>query len=287
MLALITGRGRVPVTVAASQRKPPLVCALVGNHPDDLEPNLEFRLENLGGLLMQLKSQGVSEVCFCGAISRPTIDEKQIDTQTKRFATILKAATSAGEDRAFRLILGIFEESGFAVRAADDLVPSLLPTAGVPTLCGVPDSLASDIEVAERVLRAQARLDVGQACVIKDGIVLAREDDKGTDCMLANLTHATRGGERSAKTVTEDAANLESNLVVGQTAITPGGFLFKAAKPGQDLRVDLPTIGPITAMRSAEAGLDGIVIVAGEVIVLEFDQVVSILDAAGMYLWVR
>jgi len=66
-----------------------------------------------------------------------------------------------------------------------------------------------------------------------------------------------------------------------------GGILFKAPKPGQDRRADLPVIGPDTARNVVAAKLSGIVIEDGGVMVLDLPQVRRILDAAGAFLWVR
>jgi len=65
------------------------------------------------------------------------------------------------------------------------------------------------------------------------------------------------------------------------------GLLFKAPKPDQDLRIDLPTIGPTTVQGAIDAGLGGIVIAAGGVIVLDQSRVIDMMDDAGMFLWVR
>lgn len=67
----------------------------------------------------------------------------------------------------------------------------------------------------------------------------------------------------------------------------PGGILAKAAKPGQDRRVDLPTIGPDTISRAADAGLSGVVIEHQSVMVLDFEQTLSDATARNMFLWVR
>ncbi|MEM7296058.1 MAG: UDP-2,3-diacylglucosamine diphosphatase LpxI, partial [Pseudomonadota bacterium] len=65
-----------------------------------------------------------------------------------------------------------------------------------------------------------------------------------------------------------------------------GGWLYKAAKPSQDRRVDMPTIGPDTITQAAAAGLAGIVVAAGDVLVLDRDATAAGADAAGLFLWV-
>lgn len=138
--------------------------------------------------------------------------------------------------------------------------------------------------------------DSGQACVIRGGAVVLREDSQGTDAMLKKITLPQQIGAPVADPLDwlgEMPVDLAKEVKVWFAKRTqrsddaPGGILFKAPKPDQDRRADLPLIGPRTAMLAAEAGLDGIVIEAGGVMVLDLSAVRRILDAQGMFLWVR
>jgi UDP-2,3-diacylglucosamine hydrolase len=259
MLALISGNGSLPAAVARAQASMPLICALAGHAPDDLTADLVFRIEHFGSFLKDLTARGISEVCLCGAIERPVIDPARIDNETLPLAPTLAGAVAQGEDSALRAVVGIIEDSGFTVRGAHEIAPDLLPAAGSRTKVSPYEDISSQLDTARAVLHEQGRADVGQACVVRAGAVIAREDARGTDAMLTDLAGAA----------------------------TSGGFLFKAPKPDQDRRVDLPTIGAETALGAARAGLDGIVIEAGGVMVLDLPQVRRILEDAGMYLWVR
>ncbi len=298
MLALIAGRGGLPAAVAAAQEVPPLVCALEGQPPDTLPADLTFRLETLGTLLLQLGERGVTDVCLCGAIDRPVLDPAALDAETAPLVPILQQALGQGDDGALRAVMQLFEKTGFTIRAAHELAPGLLPDAGVPTKRQPQPTHRADVATALQVLAEQGRADLGQACVIKRGEVLAREGEAGTDVMLAGLAlpREDRGWDGDPVTWSFDlagdligqAADWLSNTVEdAPDAPGAGAILFKAPKPGQDRRADLPTIGPGTAMHAAEAGLDGIVIAAGGVIVLDREQVIQICDAMGMFLWVR
>ncbi|WP_299731363.1 UDP-2,3-diacylglucosamine diphosphatase LpxI [uncultured Tateyamaria sp.] len=297
MLALIVGRGALPAAVAAAQDDMPLICALKGNTPDNLDVDVTFRIEHLGSFLVTLGAHGVTEVCFCGAIDRPVIDPDQLDADTQPLVPILTSAVSGGEDSALRAVLGIFEQTGFAVRGAHDLAPDLLPPTGTLTKAMAPMDVIASLPQAEAVLHAQGQADQGQACILRAGDVIAREDGRGTDAMLGDLTEPYSGTGAVSDPVEfvfdmvgdalDAAADWLSGPVAEQRTRAKGGYLFKGPKPGQDMRVDLPTIGPSTAMRAAEAGLDGIVIAGGGVMVLDQPQVVRILDAMGMFLWVR
>jgi DUF1009 family protein len=298
MLALIAGRGRLPAAVAAAQDSPPLICALEGFAPDGLTPEITFRLETLGSFLLTLGERGVTDICLCGSIDRPKLDPDLLDVETAPLVPILHEALSQGDDGALRAVMGLLERTGFTIRAAHELAPALLPDAGVPTKRQPQQTHRADVTTALAVLADQGRADLGQACVVKRGQVLAREGDEGTDAMLQGLSlpREDRGWDGDPITWSFDLAGdmigqaadwLSNTTEDAPDAPGAGAILFKAPKPGQDRRADLPTIGPGTAMRAAEAGLDGIVIEAGGVIVLDQPQVVAICDAMGMFLWVR
>ncbi len=297
-LALIAGRGALPLAVARAQAALPVITSLQGNAPDGLDVELSFRIEQLGTFFAQLQAKGVTDVCFCGGVTRPAIDPGAIDALTAPMVPTLAGAAAGGEDSALRAILGLFEEAGFAVRAAHDLAPSLLPARGVLTQTTPVGDLEAEVTLADSVQVRQGAQDLGQACVIRDREVIAQEDARGTDAMLGDLAGdyappSLDGADpfEFAVDVARDALGAAvdwfSGPVAQARAEAQGGILFKAPKPGQDRRVDLPTIGPATAMRAAEAGLDGIVIAAGGVMVLDQPQVVAILDKMGMFLWVR
>lgn len=255
MLALIAGRGALPAAVAAAQADAPLVCGLVPFLPDAVQADVTFRLETLGSLLADLKARGVTRLCLCGSIGRPPVDPAAIDAATLPLVPRIQAALGQGDDGALRAVMAIIEEAGFAILAAHEAAPELVMDEGVP-VGSIPPSAGADAAAGDAALAEMGAADLGQACVARDGAVIAREDEAGTDALLARAGLAA-------------------------------GLLFKAPKPGQDRRADLPTIGPATAEAARDAGLRGIVIEAGGVIVLDQPRVLALLGEAGMFLWVR
>lgn len=254
MLALIAGTGDLPAALLAALPQRPLVCALTGFDPV-VAPDVTFRIEHLGSFLADLKARGVTQVCMAGAVQRPPVDPAAIDAATMPLVPVMMAAMGKGDDGALRGFITILEQHGFEVVAAQDVAPDLLPDAGVLTGT-LTEQAQVDARSGEATVAQMGAQDQGQACVI-GGDVLAREDRAGTDAMLVEL---------------------------GQAA---GALLFKAPKPDQDRRADLPVIGPATAQHAIDAGLAGIVIEAGGVMVLNLPRVVATLAAAGLFLWVR
>ena len=226
---------------------------------------------------------------MAGAVRRPQIDPAQIDAATMPLVPRVQAALTQGDDGALRIIIAIIEEHGFRVVSAHDIAPDLLPAAGVRTKTGPAASHTNDAFAGEACIVQMGRADTGQACVIKGGDVIVREDAQGTDAMLKKLCAS---GD-TFDWVTDLDADLRKRVKLWlkqplQIRVeTAGGILFKAPKPDQDHRADLPLIGVRTVVMAAEAGLDGIVIESGGVMVLDLPNVRRMLDARNMFLWVR
>ena len=255
MLALIAGTGDLPRAILGD-RSDVLVCGMEGYMPD-IPVDVAFQIETLGSFLNDIKARGVTEVCFAGVIRRPVINPALVDPATVPLVATILAALKKGDDGALRIIIELFEDRGITVIGADRLAPHLLPVAGVPTKTRPLGPVMQAAVVGERVVSSMGALDQGQACVIGPADVLAEEGPEGTDAMLNALDRAD------------------------------GAILYKGPKPNQDRRADLPVIGVQTAKNAAKAGLTGIVIEAGGVMVLDLDAVCKVLDANHMTLWVR
>nr|WP_283254908.1 UDP-2,3-diacylglucosamine diphosphatase LpxI [Marivita sp. GX14005] len=254
---MICGQGSLPRIVVGTLTERPLVCVLRGFEPEGLAADLTFRLEHLGTLMTDLTARGITHVCLCGAIRRPPVDPAQIDAATAPLVPRLQRALTSGDDSALRIVMELFEEAGLGIVPVHRLVADLIAGPGIHTVKAPPSHTDEDARLGEKTVADMGARDVGQACVIRGGAVIAREDAAGTDAMLERLTPGA------------------------------GGILYKAPKPTQDRRADLPAIGPDTPERVAAAGLDGIVISADGVLLLDRAKTVARCDALGLFLWVR
>ncbi|MBL4919152.1 LpxI family protein [Szabonella alba] len=264
--ALIAGAGVLPARLAAAMPARPLVAALEGFEPSGITPDLQFRVERLIPFLDHLCDQGITRVCFAGAVRRPRLDPSLFDAQTARIVPRLLAAMQRGDDATLREVLALFEEAGLTIVGVEDLAPALVPGAGV--ICGTPGPRdEADATRAAAIVAALGSVDVGQGCVVQQGLCLGVEAIPGTDAML-------RGVAQIPLTLRPDA---------GQGR----GLFYKAPKPGQDRRVDLPALGPETVDRAADAGLGGMVWQAGGVIVLDLPVMTARATAQGLFLWAR
>ena len=262
--AIIAGAGGLPAALMAAMADRPFVAALEGFAPTGVTPDLTFRVERLVPFLRRLEDEGVSRVCFAGAVQRPRLDPALFDPETATMVPRLLAAMGQGDDATLREVLAIFEEAGFALAGVQEIAPALVPGAGV--LCGtVTERDRADAARAAAIVAALGRVDVGQGAVVQQGLCLAVEALPGTDAMLGAV------------------AAIPAGLRPGGTK----GLFYKAPKPLQDRRIDLPALGVETMRRAAAAGLGGIVFEAGGVICLDLPAMVAEAEAAGLFLWAR
>ena len=261
-IALIAGEGRLAPAIAAALDDP-LVYAL-----DGLKPQVAakpFRLERLVPFLDELLDQGVTQVVFAGAIRRPKIEPELFDNRTMAIVPRIVMGMQSGDDAALRAVIDVFEESGLKVLSVDQILPELVPGEGV--LAGEPGPRdQKDAARAAQIVSGLGGLDIGQGAVVAQGLCLAVETLPGTGAML-DFVAAHRDMRPRPN--------------------GPRGVFWKAPKPGQDRRIDLPAIGPETVDQVARAGLAGIAWQAGGVILLEREDAVERARAAGVFLWAR
>ncbi|VDS09400.1 hypothetical protein PARHAE_02602 [Paracoccus haematequi] len=259
--AVIAGQGALaPAVIAALDD--PLVYALDGFAPDGVDAQ-PFRLERLVPFLDSLLDQGVSRVVFAGAIRRPRLDPELFDSRTAQLVPRIMMAMQSGDDGALRAVLDVFQEHGLTIASVAEVAPGLIPAEGV--LAGEPSAAdRRDAARAALILATLGPLDVGQGAVVAQGQCLAIETLPGTEAMLdfAARHAGLRPNPNGAK-----------------------GVFFKAPKPGQDMRIDLPTLGPDSVIQAAQAGLAGIAWQAGGVILLDRAEAIRRADAAGLFLW--
>jgi len=226
--------------------------------------HLPASFEKLGGLFKGLRAQGVSDVVFAGAMSRPALNPLKFDTKTMAIMPRLMKAMGQGDDALLRAIIAVFEAEGFNVRAAQEIAPSLVLGAGVVKGRAASQGELDDAGRAYDILTALSPQDVSQGAVVEQGQCLGIETLQGTDALLQFVSETPARLRRGKK-----------------------GVFVKTAKVGQDMRVDVPTIGPNTVRGVVQAGLAGMFITAGGAIVLEQEKVFSLIEKHGLFLIAR
>lgn len=268
-VAVIAGSGRLPVDVASGLEElgqKPFVVLLDGE-ADGTElagyETVRIPLENFAAVLPVLKQRGTTHVVMAGGIARrPELRRLRPSWALLTILPQVMRALRAGDDGLLAKAVRILEGRGLTVLGAHEVVPDLLAQEG---RMGALDPLPADrrdLDAAFAAAHAIGALDIGQAAVAVGGRVVALEGIEGTDDMLARV-----------KTLRAH----------GRIAGVRRGVLVKCAKPGQELRADLPAIGPATVLGAHAAGLAGIGVEAGRALVLDQMEVVRQADALGLF----
>jgi UDP-2,3-diacylglucosamine hydrolase len=268
-VGLIAGGGVMPFAVADSLSArgiDPVLFALKG--ACDPVALARFRhhwisVGQLGRAVKLFRAENCRDLVFIGTLVRPALSEIRLDWGTLRVVGRVWAAFRGGDDHLLSGIGRILEQDGFRMVGIRDVAPDVLMPEGCLTRAIPDQATAADILRGREVLRALSPFDIGQAAIVIDGHVVAVEDIEGTDGLLARVTRLRGEGRIRAR--------------AGR------GVLVKAPKSGQDLRFDLPTIGPRTVEGAAAAQLAGIAIVAGNTVVVEPQAVIKAADAAGLF----
>jgi DUF1009 family protein len=268
-IGLIAAGGVMPFAVAdalVARGGNPVLFALKG--ACDPVAVVRFRhhwisVGQIGRAIKLFRAENCRDLVFIGSIVRPALSEIRLDWGTLRVIARLWAAFRGGDDHLLSGIGRILEQDGFRMVGIKEVAPDLLVPEGCLTRKAGDDAAAADIARGREVLRALSPFDIGQAAVVIDGHVVAVEDIEGTDGLLARVARLRQQGRIRAK--------------AGR------GVLVKAPKSGQDLRFDLPTVGPRTIEGAAAAGLAGIAVVAGNTIVVEPQALIAAADAAGLF----
>jgi DUF1009 family protein len=262
-LGILAGGGTLPRQVAeaaAAQGRPVFLVAFAGQHdPATVEgfPHVVLPIAKAGQIIKALRAAGVVDLVMAGGVRRPSVSELGLDWRgVQLFAKI--GARALGDDGLLTAIRKELEGEGFRLVGPKDILVDGTVPAGL--LGGHrPDEQAdADIMHGIAIAKALGALDVGQAVVVQQGLVLGVEAIEGTDALIARVGPLRREG--------------------------PGGVLVKIAKPQQDRQIDLPAIGVRTVEAAAASGLRGIAIQAGATLVLERGALIAAADAAGLFL---
>lgn len=261
-LGIVAGGGPLPARIVGACRasgRDYFVLALEG-HADRAAlggaPQAWIRLGEGGKGIELLHRENVSDLVLAGPVGKPSLKELRPDLRTAAFFARLGKAW-IGDDSLLSAVVHELEREGFRVVAPESLLGDVLAVEGVYGRVSPDEAARRDIARGIAVARETGRLDIGQAVIVQQGIVLGIEAAEGTDALVDRCAALRRAGE--------------------------GGVLVKIRKPGQERRVDLPAIGPQTVERAAAAGLRGIAIEAGGALVVDRDAVVRAADRAGLF----
>lgn len=220
-------------------------------------PHKWIRIGQAGTGFKTLKDEKVQDVVMIGTIKRPTLSDLVPDLRTTMFFTKI-AAKSLGDDGILRTLVKDIEEEGMLVKGIHDVMPEILAKEGILTKTKPDKQALQDIKRGVEVCLELGRLDVGQAVIVQQGLILALEGIEGTDRLIERTKDYQRKGEKP--------------------------ILVKLRKPNQDMRIDLPTIGPKTIERAIESGLRGIAVHAGNALMVDEKEAVELANKHNIFI---
>jgi hypothetical protein len=268
-LAIIAGGGALPLIVADAARARGRNVHLIGLK-GEADPAIEayphdwMKWGEIGKMFAILKREQCRDLVLIGKVTRPDVRNLSIDLGALKILPFLLTLGTGGDDKVLSSIVQRFEEKGYRIIGAGAVAPELLAPEGILSRRKPTEDDRADIETGFAVVEALGRLDVGQAAVIVNRHTMAVEAAEGTDAML------------------ERCADLRKNRYRFRRSRI--GVLVKAPKPGQEERIDAPTIGPRTMEKAAEAGLAGVAVAAGRVLMTEREATIAAADRLGLFL---
>ncbi len=269
-LAIICGGGSFPLAVAQAARRAGREVVLFpvrGFAGAEVEawPHVWIPIGRFGLLTREMRRRGCRDVVFIGNVLRPRIRDIRFDWTTLTLLPRVFHMMRGGDDHLLSSLGRLFEESGFRLVGAHEVAPEILMPAGQLGAIAVTPEEMDDIRVGREALEITGPLDIGQGLVVMNRHVVAMEAAEGTDLMLARV------------------AELRANGRIRRAARC--GVLVKLPKVGQDRRLDMPSLGLRTVEGAARAGLAGIAVEAGGVIVADLAEIVRRADEAGLFLY--
>lgn len=257
-LGIVAGAGALPgllVAAARAQGRAFHVLGLTGfADPAAVPVDDWIHMGEASRAFALFRAAHVTDIVLAGGVRRPALSD--IKPDIKGVAILARIAArlmpGIGDDTLLSAVITEFEQEGFRVVGADDILTDLLAPPGRLGAVAPDTAALADIAIGLEATRQLGAADRGQAVVVRSGAILGTEDSDGTDALMK------RWGQ-------------------------PGAILVKAKKPQQERRADLPTIGPNTVANAARAGLKGIAVEAGHTLVLGREEVARAADAAGLF----
>ena len=263
-LGIIAGGGDIPrqlIEQCLAKGKDFFVLAIEGNADKNLInqeniPHQWIRIGQAGTGFKRFAEEKVQDVVMIGTIKRPSFFDLVPDMRTTAFFAKI-GMKALGDDGILRALVKELESEGLYVKGIHEVMPEILIPSGILGKVTPTKQALEDIRRGVEVALALGRLDVGQAVVVQQGLVLGVEGIEGTGELIRRCKEYKRKGE--------------------------GGVLVKIRKPQQDMRIDLPTIGDKTVLAAKAAGLQGIALHAGNGLIVNQKETIRLADKYGIF----
>ncbi|PIR32155.1 MAG: hypothetical protein COV36_05095 [Alphaproteobacteria bacterium CG11_big_fil_rev_8_21_14_0_20_44_7] len=261
--AIIAGTGRLP-EIVSEKLTDKLVLGLEGNTNPNIKYDFVAAMGSIGAVTEYLQNNNVKKVIFAGAVKKPDLKQIKLDAvgaklMSRAMAARFFGAKQPGDDYILSTIIVYLEKLGFEVIGAHEVCPELVVQNERVCKTDINDEITAQFSMAMEAAKELGQKDIGQAVVVANGEVIASEDVLGTENLIKRA---------------------------GQIAKERGviGFLAKCAKPQQNMRVDMPTIGADTIEQLYAAGLKGVVVESGKTLILDRENAIAKAAEKGVFI---
>jgi DUF1009 family protein len=258
-IAIIAGKGAYPRLLAESARTQGVTRVVAVAFKKETDRIIEtvadevrwIHIGQLGHMLEALKAMGTKHAVMAGQITPTHLFRVRMDS---KLIEVLRRLPERNADTIFKAIGEELSACGVELLPASSFMEAHMPSAGLLSKRAPSDIERNDINIGFRVAKATSGLDIGQTVVVKGGTILAVEAFEGTD-----------------------AAILRAGKLGGS-----GAVLIKVAKPGHDMRFDIPVIGLHTIKSIKKAGIGAVAVEAGKAILLERNEIIQKINAMNI-----
>jgi hypothetical protein len=268
-LGLIAGEGEFPKLVLAGAKRAGLRVVVVGLRgccPDEVRAGADAfypaGIARLGRWIRVLRREHVSRAVMAGRVKKTRMLEAPWWRQWLAYLpdwTSIKVwyfrAKDRRNDNLLRAVADEMQAKGIELIDSTAYCTDALAEEGTLTSRGLTDAQAADADLGWRIAKEMGRLDVGQSVAVKDKDIIAVEAIEGTDAMIARA---------------------------GALCPSGGWTLVKVAKPNQDMRFDVPTVGPGTIQKLCAAGGNALVVEAGKTLLLQKEETLRLANQRGI-----
>ena len=256
-IGFIFGNGTLPEILL--EKYPNSICALIQSHPLNINVSQAFErfdITQIRDIFTFFNKHNVTHICFAGGVQKPKISLKILNFQTISLVIHLLFLPNKGDNFLLNAITSLVKKKGFEVISATQLMPELLVKSGILTKIKPKTSHEKSISLGKKFLEDISKYDISQACIVENSCITALEGIEGTKSMILRMKEFNKN----------DA------------------ILVKMPKVGQNLKVDMPTIGIETIRDCVSCGICGIVIKAESTIFLNQDEAISLANESGIFI---
>jgi UDP-2,3-diacylglucosamine hydrolase len=264
-LGIVAGNGNLPaqiIDVCKNNNRPFFVLAFEETTEPEIvsSPHAIVRIGAVGEALKHLRNAGVQEIVMAGGIKRPSLSSLKPDAAGASLLKKLGKAFFMGDDALLRAITSFFEEENFTIVGVDSILNNIMAEEGVLGKISPDEQAKTDIMIGMAAAKNLGALDIGQAVIIENGVVLGTESSTGTDAMIISCGQLKNRARKS-------------------------GVLVKAKKPNQEEKVDLPSIGVQTIENLYAAGFAGVAVEAYGSLLIDKNGLIKKADEYGLFVF--